>query len=89
MKVFLIGYMGSGKSKVAEALGKIMDLPVVHTDELVEEAEGKSIQKFLKPPVRNIFGIWKKKHCIRLQRIIMLLSLPAVDYHVTSIIWST
>lgn len=48
MKVFLIGYMGSGKSKVAEALGKILELPVVHTDELVEKSEGKSISEIFK-----------------------------------------
>ena len=48
MKVFLIGYMGSEKSKMAEALGKILELPVVHTDKLVEEAEGKSISEIFK-----------------------------------------
>lgn len=40
--------MGSGKSKVAESLAKILDLPVVHTDQLVEEAEGKSISEIFK-----------------------------------------
>ena len=45
MKAFLIGYMGSGKSKVAEALGKILELPVIHTDKIVEETEGKTISE--------------------------------------------
>ncbi|MBP6427451.1 MAG: AAA family ATPase [Bacteroidia bacterium] len=61
MKVFLIGYMGSGKSKVAEALGKIMDLPVVHTDELVEEAEGKSISEIFKTSGQEHFRDLEKK----------------------------
>ena len=60
MRIFLIGYMGSGKSKVAEALGKILELPVIHTDKLVEEKEGKSISEILNRQGKSTFVILKR-----------------------------
>jgi shikimate kinase len=53
--------MGSGKSKVAEALGKILNLPVVHTDILVEEMEGKSISDIFKSSGQEHFREIEKK----------------------------
>lgn len=47
--------MGSGKSKVADALGKILQLPVVHTDDLVEEKEGKSISAIFNSSGQEFF----------------------------------
>ncbi|MCD6048452.1 MAG: hypothetical protein K0S08_2099 [Gammaproteobacteria bacterium] len=35
MKIVLIGFMGSGKTAVAKALGEILKLPVVEMDDLV------------------------------------------------------
>lgn len=47
--------MGSGKSKVADALGKILELPVIHTDKLVEEKEGKSISEIFESSGQEYF----------------------------------
>ena len=42
--IVLIGFMGSGKSKVARELGSRLKAEVVATDELVEAKEGQAIQ---------------------------------------------
>ena len=61
MRIFLIGYMGSGKSKVAEALGKILELPVIHTDKLVEEKEGKSFSEIFESSGQEYFRDLEKE----------------------------
>lgn len=35
MKIILIGYMGSGKSSVAQKLGSLLNLPILEMDEVV------------------------------------------------------
>lgn len=39
----LIGMPGSGKTKISEALSALLDVPAVDTDDLVEQAAGRSI----------------------------------------------
>ena len=43
MKIFLIGYMGSGKSTIASILGDILNMNVVDTDSWIEKRYGMSI----------------------------------------------
>lgn len=43
MRIYLVGYMASGKSKIAEALSKVLNIPFVDTDALLEKKEGKTI----------------------------------------------
>ena len=43
MNIVLIGFMGCGKSTVAEKLGELLDREVVETDGLIELEQGKSI----------------------------------------------
>jgi shikimate kinase len=43
MRIYLVGYMGSGKTKTAEALSKIFNFKTVDTDNLVVEKTGKTI----------------------------------------------
>ena len=45
MKIILVGYMGSGKSIVAEELSKIAQIPFVELDYLIEKSQNKSIKK--------------------------------------------
>ncbi len=41
--IFLIGFMGVGKSAVAKELGRTYGLTVVEMDQVIEEREGRSI----------------------------------------------
>ena len=45
MNLVLIGYMGSGKTAVGNALASTLKFPFVDLDNLIEEAEGKSISE--------------------------------------------
>ncbi|MBA2173614.1 shikimate kinase [Halobacillus locisalis] len=42
--IFLVGFMGSGKSTVAKELGKQLAMPVIEMDEAIEEEEGMTIK---------------------------------------------
>lgn len=44
-KVFLIGYMGSGKSIIAKALAQKTGIPHYDLDEVIEKRSGNSISK--------------------------------------------
>src|SRR5690606_42140929 len=47
MKLFLIGYMGSGKTTLGDPLAKKLQIPFIDLDTLLEKREGKSIpQRF-------------------------------------------
>ncbi len=43
MPIFLIGYMGSGKSKIGNDLSQIMNVPFVDLDNLIEQELGLDI----------------------------------------------
>jgi shikimate kinase len=43
MKIYLIGFMGSGKSYVGQQLAQLLDYLYVDTDNLIENTEGSSI----------------------------------------------
>jgi shikimate kinase len=55
MRIYLIGYMGSGKSKTAEALAKILKYSVTDTDKLVEERVGASIEHIFRTEGQEYF----------------------------------
>lgn len=42
-RIYLIGFMGTGKTTVGEALGKLWSIPVYDTDKELEKIEGRSI----------------------------------------------
>lgn len=44
MKIILVGYMGSGKSIVAKELSKMLKIPYVEMDDLIEKRLNKSIK---------------------------------------------
>jgi shikimate kinase len=43
MKIFLVGYMASGKSGVGRQLAGLLHLPFLDTDELIAGREGRSV----------------------------------------------
>lgn len=43
MRLYLVGYMGSGKSTIGRKVARATGLPFYDTDKIVEEAEGASV----------------------------------------------
>ena len=43
MRLYLIGYMGTGKSTIGRKVAKRTELPFLDTDKMVEEAEGAEV----------------------------------------------
>lgn len=43
MKIFLIGYMASGKTTFGKALANKLDIPFIDLDDYIEEKEGRTI----------------------------------------------
>ena len=60
MNIFLIGFMGAGKSTVGKALAHRLDLHFLDTDELIEIKTGMSI--------KNIFARFGEKFFRNLER---------------------
>ena len=48
MNIFLIGYMGSGKSSIGKILAKTLNYNFIDFDEYIEEKENKSISQIFK-----------------------------------------
>jgi shikimate kinase len=55
MRIYLIGYMGSGKTKTAEALAKFLKYSSADTDKLVEERIGSSIENIFRTEGQEYF----------------------------------
>ena len=45
MQIFLIGFMGSGKTTIGENLAARLDLPFTDSDSWIEEKQGRSISE--------------------------------------------
>jgi shikimate kinase len=43
--IFLTGFMGAGKTSVGKELAALLNLPVIDTDQLIEQKAGKSINE--------------------------------------------
>jgi shikimate kinase len=61
MKVFLIGFMGSGKSHWGEALSKKLSIPFFDLDEKIEEHAGKSIPQIFSEKGEEHFRLLEKE----------------------------
>jgi len=48
MEIILVGYMGSGKSTIAQKLSEVLDLKMIDLDEYIVEKEGISIPEIFK-----------------------------------------
>ena len=56
MNIFLIGFMGTGKSTISAALGRRLSREVVEMDELIVKREGMPISEMRSGPVRIASG---------------------------------
>jgi shikimate kinase len=57
VKIFLLGFMGSGKSYWAEKLAAEMNFPLIELDEEIEKAELSSISRIFEEKGENHFRI--------------------------------
>ncbi|WP_181350093.1 shikimate kinase [Thalassobacillus sp. CUG 92003] len=73
--IYLIGFMGAGKSTIASLLGKQMGLPVIELDDYIEKAEGMSIPDIFAARGETGFRDAETEH---------LASLPAEGYIVST-----
>ena len=64
MKIFLIGFMGSGKTYWGSKLSEKLTLPFFDLDEQIESNEGKPIPRYLLKKEKSIFDYLKKIRCI-------------------------
>lgn len=55
MKLFLIGYMGAGKTTLGKPLAEKLNLPFIDMDAMLEEREGKSITRLFEELGENGF----------------------------------
>ena len=67
MKIFLIGYMGSGKTGTGKELSKILKYDFTDTDELVEKKTGKSIREIFETAGQDTFRSMESEALRRLR----------------------
>lgn len=60
MKLFIIGFMGCGKSHYGKILGEKLGLPFFDLDEKIEEQEGKSITEIFAREGEEYFRLVEK-----------------------------
>ena len=60
MKIFLIGFMGCGKTHWGRELGRKLAIPFFDLDEKIEESEGKSIAKIFEEEGEEYFRLIEK-----------------------------
>ena len=66
MNIVLIGFMGCGKSTVAEKLGEMLDREVVETDGLIELEQGKHIAEIFADAGESAFRRMERQLAERL-----------------------
>lgn len=53
--IFLLGFMGSGKTKLGKRLSKLLKYSFIDLDQWIEEKEGRSISKIFKESGESYF----------------------------------
>lgn len=61
MKVFLIGFMGSGKSTVGKALAKRLQIPLVDSDQWIEEQTIRTVSELFEQEGETVFRNWEQR----------------------------
>ena len=59
--IVLVGFMGSGKSTLGRVLHKKLAYPLLDTDELIEEQEGKSVKEIFANEGEDAFRLLESK----------------------------
>jgi shikimate kinase len=66
-KVFLIGFMGVGKSTLGKRLAAAQNLPIIDTDKAIEAAEGESVAQIFEKYGEQYFRTLEQKELIKLR----------------------
>jgi len=61
MRIYLIGYMGSGKSTVGKGLAKALNLSFIDMDDYIEERNFKSIPQIFAEEGEDVFRLKEQK----------------------------
>lgn len=61
MRIYLVGYMGSGKSKAGKLLASAMRYKFLDTDTMIEEETGKTVQQIFREKGEDYFRKLEKK----------------------------
>jgi len=64
MRIFLIGFMGCGKSHIGQRLAKQLNLPFIDIDKFLEKKENRSIKTIFSEEGETYFR-QKEKECLR------------------------
>lgn len=67
--IFLIGFMGSGKSTIGELLAERLDLPFIDSDKAIEKAVRKSINEIFSDDGEEAFREMEKNFLTELKTI--------------------
>jgi shikimate kinase len=66
MLIFLIGFMGSGKSRIGKDLAKLLRYKFIDTDALIEKRRKRSINKIFEKDGEEFFREIEKKTLLKL-----------------------
>lgn len=68
MRIFLIGFMGSGKSYVGKGLAQLLNHPFIDLDDYLEEKEGRSISNIFANEGADTFRILEQKYLYEMEQ---------------------
>lgn len=73
MRVFLVGYMGSGKSTIGKKLSKRLGLKFIDLDQLISQDENQSITQLIENKGEEYFRIKEKQILIKASKMPQVL----------------
>lgn len=68
MNIFLIGFMGSGKSTIAKQLAVKLQLPFIDSDAWIEEQTGSSVSRIFESEGESVFREWEQRFVSQLDK---------------------
>jgi adenylate kinase family enzyme len=77
MKIFLLGFMGAGKSYWGKQLAIHWDLPYFDLDDVIVEREGMAVAEIFAEKAKTISECWKAACFASWRWTTMLSSSPA------------
>ena len=83
--IFLIGYMGAGKTTLARQLSALYGIPYIDLDQEIEKIIGISISDYFISSGESNFRMLEHQTLLHVDKI--LLFLPVAVLHVFLIIW--